>query len=81
MAAMLVFLVTLITYAPLILDLGFYQDDWYLLWSAEARGVQSILSLFKIDRPFMGMVNYVDYLIFADNLVLWQIYSLYRYQA
>jgi len=29
----LVILVTLITYAPLINQLGFYRVDWYLLWT------------------------------------------------
>ncbi|MEK6222317.1 MAG: hypothetical protein N2D54_08715, partial [Chloroflexota bacterium] len=55
---------------------GFYQDDWYLLWSVKARGVESIIPLFSIDRPIMGYINYFDYLILGDNVILWQLYAL-----
>jgi len=52
--AVLITLVTLFTYAPLINQLGFYRDDWYLLWTYEAEGARGLLNLFVGDRPFVG---------------------------
>jgi hypothetical protein len=72
----LVVIISFITYAPLLSQLGFYGDDWHLLWSVEGRGVKSIIPLFSIDRPFMGLVNYLDYLILGNNVIMWQWYAL-----
>jgi hypothetical protein len=77
LAALLVGLVTLITYAPLIPQLGYYQDDWYLLWSGQARGAASIISLFSTDRPFMGYLYALDYSLLGDTLLNWHLYALF----
>lgn len=76
-SALLMIVLTLITYGPLIGELGYYQDDWYLLWSGQARGAGSIFDLFSTDRPFMGYVNYVDYLMLGDRVINWHIYALF----
>lgn len=76
-AVFLVFVVTLIAYGLEIGDLGYYQDDWFLLWSAQGPGPESIVGLFSIDRPFMGYVNYVDYMILGDAVINWQVYALF----
>ena len=55
-ATLLIFLTTAITYGVSIPQLGYYHDDWFLLWSGQARGAESIIPLFAIDRPFMGVV-------------------------
>jgi hypothetical protein len=68
----LVLLVAFLSYLPNLSGFGYYQDDWYLLWSARARGPESIITLFSMDRPFMGFVNYVDYLLLGENLTMWR---------
>ena len=65
--------ITFITHGSHLFKFGFYEDDWYLLWSGLTRGSKSIIHLFSMDRPFMGIVNYFDYLILGDNLTLWQL--------
>lgn len=70
-------LVTFITFAPLIQQLGYYQDDWYLLWSGQARGVHSIITLFTTDRPFMGYIYALDYALLGDTVLHWHLWALF----
>lgn len=75
-AILLIFLTTLITYGTSIARLGYYHDDWYILWSGQARGAQSMVSLFSTDRPFMGVVYSVVYRLLGDLIINWHIYAL-----
>src|SRR5258706_8874221 len=72
----LVIMVSLCTYAPLINQLGFYRDDWYLLWTKVTEGRQGILNLFIGDRPFLGWLYVFDFPIFGINPLAWHIYAL-----
>ena len=75
-AILLIFLTTLITYGISIPKLGYYRDDWYMLWSGEARGAASIIPLFATDRPFMGVVYSFVYRLLGDTIVNWHLYAL-----
>jgi len=75
-AALLIFLTTVITHGILIPNLGYYYDDWYLLWSGQARGADSIITLFSTDRPFMGVVYSLVYRFLGDKIVNWHLYAL-----
>jgi len=68
-------LVSAIIFLPFARSLGFYRDDWYMLWSANARGANSIIDLFSIDRPFMGYTYDLTYRLLGNSPVPWQIYS------
>src|ERR1051325_11481630 len=76
LAILLVLLTTAITYGVSIPSLGYYYDDWYLLWSGQARGAESIVSLFSTDRPFMGVVYSYDYRLLGDSILNWHLYAL-----
>jgi hypothetical protein len=69
-------LLTLIVYAPLIDQLGYYNEDWYHLMVIAKEGPDRLISLYSIDRPFMGWLNYYDYLLIGDNLLAWNVYAL-----
>ncbi|MCG2787561.1 MAG: hypothetical protein L6461_20935 [Anaerolineae bacterium] len=75
-AIALIFLTTLLTYGVHIPRLGYYYDDWYVLWSGAARGADSLISLFSTDRPFMGVIYSYLYRLMGDQLVLWHLYAL-----
>lgn len=75
-SALFIFLVTLITYGVSIPALGYYHDDWYMLWSGQARGAESIVSLFSTDRPFMGVVYSYAYRLLGDSIFNWHFYAL-----
>lgn len=76
LALALIFITTMVTYGSSIPKLGYYHDDWYLLWSGMARGAQSIIPLFSLDRPFMGVVYSLVYRLLGDSSLNWQLYAL-----
>ncbi len=76
LSGLLVILVTLLTYAPLISQLGFYRDDWYLIWVAQYHGPEGIISLFRGDRPLFGWFYALDYLFLGDAPLGWHLLGL-----
>jgi hypothetical protein len=72
----LIVLTVLITYGLSIPKLGYYYDDWYVLWSGAARGAASMIPLFSTDRPYMGVVYSFVYGLLGDRLILWHLYAL-----
>ena len=75
-AILLILLTTVLTYGLSIPRLGYYHDDWYLLWSGEARGAASIIPLFATDRPYMGVVYSIVYRLLGDSIAGWHLYAL-----
>jgi hypothetical protein len=76
LAILLILLTAVITYGLSISRLGYYHDDWYMLWSGKARGAQSIIPLFSTDRPFMGVVYSYVYRLLGDAIASWHWYAL-----
>lgn len=75
-ATLFILLTAAITYGISIPRLGYYYDDWYVLWSGQARGAESIVSLFSTDRPFMGVIYSYVYRFLGNNIVNWHLYAL-----
>src|SRR6266540_240663 len=76
LAIMLIVFTTLVTYGTLISQLGFYRDDWYLLWAAKSRGMEGLLNLFQGDRPFIGWVYSLDFSLIGLSPLTWHVYAL-----
>ena len=47
-------LITVGAYIPLINQLGFYWDDWPMLWFKVTKGTEGFATAFDSDRPFLG---------------------------
>ena len=75
-SVLLILLTTVITFGISIPKLGYYYDDWYLLWSGQARGAESIISLFSTDRPYMGVIYSYVYRLLGDHIINWHLYAL-----
>ena len=75
-AILLILLTTGITYGVSIPRLGYYHDDWFVLWSGQARGAQSLIPLFSTDRPFMGVIYSFLYRFLGDTIINWHLYAL-----
>jgi hypothetical protein len=75
-AVLLILVTSLAAYGLGIPKLGYYHDDWYLLWSGQARGAASIIPLFSTDRPFMGVIYSLVYRLLGDRIVNWHLYAL-----
>lgn len=67
--------IELITIGINIPSLGYYYDDWYLLWSGASRGVDSIIPLFSTDRPFMGYLYSGTYSLLGQTALYWHIFA------
>ncbi|RPI79835.1 MAG: hypothetical protein EHM41_23565, partial [Chloroflexi bacterium] len=75
LALLSITLLVLVTYAPLIPQLGYYRDDWYLIWSGSTQGASSIIPLFSSDRPFMGVIYSIEYSLLGDSPIAWHLYA------
>ncbi|MCJ7512650.1 MAG: hypothetical protein MUO23_06725, partial [Anaerolineales bacterium] len=67
----------LLAYGPWLTQLGFYRDDWYVLWAGRVRGPESIPILFSTDRPVMGQLYSLTYSLLGENRLAWQLYALF----
>ncbi|HXQ37694.1 MAG TPA: hypothetical protein VN843_27040 [Anaerolineales bacterium] len=75
-ATLLILLTTILTYGASIPNLGYYHDDWFVLWSGQVRGAESLIPLFSTDRPFMGVIYSFVYRLLGDTLINWHLYAL-----
>ena len=75
-AILLILLTTVVTYGVSIPRLGYYHDDWFVLWSGRARGAASIAPLFSTDRPYMGVIYSYVYRWLGDTIINWHLYAL-----
>ena len=56
-----------LVYLPRINQIGYTNDDWYLMYSAHAYGPQSFVDIYSIDRPARALVMIPAYTFFGDN--------------
>ena len=71
----LLLLVTIAAYIPLISQLGFYWDDWPMLWFKITKGAEGFATAFDSDRPFLGYLYQITAHLSNDPLV-WQIITV-----
>ncbi|OJX45959.1 MAG: hypothetical protein BGO78_03475 [Chloroflexi bacterium 44-23] len=76
LALIMISLTAGVTYGIMIPKLGFYYDDWYMLWSGVSRGATSLISLFSFDRPFMGIIYSFFFRVIGPNIAGWHIFAL-----
>lgn len=76
LAVVMIALTVAITHGLMIPRLGYYHDDWYMLWSGASRGADSLISLFSMDRPFMGVIYSRFYHFIRDSIPGWHLFAL-----
>ncbi len=59
--------VSAITYLPFIAQFGYYRDDWYLMYSANALGGDVFHQIYASDRPLRAYVMSLAYSLFGLN--------------
>lgn len=72
-----IFLLGCLAYLLLAGRLGFYRDDWYMIWAMKTGGISRLFEMFKSDRPFMGLVSGVSYMLVGDSTLTWQFYAVF----
>lgn len=61
------FLASALIYLPRLHQIGYLNDDWYLMYSAHAYGPQVFTDIYSIDRPMRALVLTPAYRLFGDN--------------
>jgi hypothetical protein len=68
--------ITGLVYLLFIPQMGYFNDDWYLMYAAEASGAGVFRDIFIVDRPMREFVMSPAYLLFGDNPILYNISAL-----
>ncbi len=69
----LLFFVSALAYLPHINNFGYFRDDWYLMYSANALGVKTFQGIFSIDRPSRTILMTGLYSLFGMNPLYYSI--------
>lgn len=75
-APLLLFAITLAAHLPLAAQMGFYWDDWVMLYFKETRGAAGFASAFDSDRPFLSYLYQLTSLL-PNDPVVWQILTVF----
>lgn len=62
-----------LVYLPRLNQIGYLNDDWYLMYSAHAYGPQVFSDIFSVDRPARAFVLAPAYNLFGDNPLYYNI--------
>lgn len=73
----LAFLV-LLSYALFIPSMGYFMDDWYLIWFKHIFGASQYPAYFSVDRPLMGYFYVAaNYLLGnSESALVWQLFGV-----
>lgn len=74
----LLLLLTIISYGLTIPFLGYFMDDWYLIWFKHSFGALDYPAYFALDRPLMGYFYVAaNALLFnSESPLVWNIFGL-----
>jgi len=73
---LLIILIAALAYLPMAHLLGFYNDDWYLLYMGVSQGARRFMDVFAIDRPFRGYFVGWIFDLFRTH-ALWYTYAAF----
>jgi len=65
--------INLILHIPFVSKLGYYREAWYIIWAGRTQLSGTLINLYKVDRPIIGYIYRVLYLILGDNPLNWQL--------
>lgn len=76
LACLMIGLVGLLNYAPLLNQLGFYKEDWYIIWAGVTQDISFLGDMFAGERPLVGTMYRVLYPLLGNQPLPWHIYAL-----
>jgi hypothetical protein len=65
-----------LSFGLLISKLGFYQDDWVVIWFAKAFGPGVFIDFFANERPFYAGVYMLTTSLMGSSQLAWQIFGI-----
>ena len=73
----LLLLFTLAAYIPLVTMMGFYWDDWPMLWFKVTKGAEGFATAFESDRPFLGFLYQATASLLSNRPLEWHILTVF----
>jgi hypothetical protein len=64
----LLLIISAVVYLPRLNQIGYLNDDWYLMYSAHAYGRHVFADIFSGDRPARALVMIPAYTLFGDQV-------------
>lgn len=74
---LLLLIFSIAAYTPLINHLGFYWDDWPMLWFKVTKGAEGFATAFDTDRPFLGYLYQLTASLMNNDPLVWQILTVF----
>lgn len=74
-AALVILLAACAAYLPLAGSVGYYRDDWHVLWAAVEQGPQGIIDQHTLDRPLMGVMYAGVDILLGQRPLAWQLFA------
>jgi len=69
-------ILVILNYGLLITRMGFYQDDWYLVWMGHHYGPQIYISFFEGSRPLLAGIYMLTTQVIGTSPLAWQVFAL-----
>lgn len=67
LSSVLLIVIAAAAYLPLIHQLGYYRDDWNLIYAGHTQGAMKFVDIYSSDRPFIGYVFMAIYTLLGDS--------------
>ena len=66
-----------LSYGMTARKLGFFLDDWYIIWTYRTFGAGKFVEFFRGDRPLFSYIYRVFIPIFKDSPLAWQLFAIF----
>lgn len=70
-------LISALSFLPYCRDIGFYTDDWHVIWEGLTRGAHSIIVDYSFDRPFVGYIHSLAFQLVGASPFAWQLWAFF----
>lgn len=57
--------------------LGFFIDDWYIIWTYRTFGAGKFVEFFRGDRPFFSLIYRIFIPLIKDSPTSWQLFAIF----
>ena len=66
-----------LSYGFTIGKMGYFLDDWYIVWTYRVFGTAGFAEFFSGDRPLLGFIYRIFIPIYKDSVIGWQLFALF----
>jgi hypothetical protein len=75
---LILLVLTILSYGLFSRSMGFFMDDWYVIWFGKTFGAAQFPVYYALDRPFMGYFYVIASTLLgkSESPLVWQIFSL-----